>query len=268
MAEEKDNKAISTTTNQKYHLPEYKKSAFHCPHCEVYADQHWSEISRYNTLFFSKNIKMFLEKEFNPSYPHNSLSNLLNFLNEIFNSLYIKNSFFSLCAHCKKYSIWVNEPIKANPYPQDNWKMFYPNVSTAPLPIEEMPDSVKELYNEAREIVGKSPRGACALLRLAIETLLKEIGLKGKTLKAMIEGSDLSERIKNALKTVRVVGNNAVHPGEIDIKDKPEIANKLFTLINFICDKMIKEPKIIDGICDDLFTKEDTKEAIKQRDKQ
>jgi hypothetical protein len=45
------------------------------------------------------------------------------------------------------------------------------------------------------------------------------------------------------LDVVRVVGNEAVHPGTMDIKDDRNTAIGLFELINAICDQMITHPK-------------------------
>ena len=66
------------------------------------------------------------------------------------------------------------------------------------------------------------------------------------------------------LDSVRVIGNNAVHPGAIDWRDNREIAEKLFRLINMIADIMISQPKAIDEIYDGLGEK--NREAIVQRD--
>ena len=167
----------------------------------------------------------------------------------------IKGNMVAFCDHCNKYSIWVDK------------KMVFPDLSPAPLPIDEMPEPVKELYNEARNIFNKSPRGACALLRLAVQLLVKDLGENEKNLSKAIGNlvdKGLPKKIQEALDSVRVIGNNAVHPGEINIKEDPKIVNTLFELLNFISEKMIKDDKKIERIFS--FLPKNSKEAIKKRD--
>jgi hypothetical protein len=54
--------------------------------------------------------------------------------------------------------------------------------------------------------------------------------------------------VQQALDAVRVIGNEAVHPGQIDVSDNPKIAAALFGLVNFIAEKMVSEPKAIEQI--------------------
>ena len=120
-------------------------------------------------------------------------------------------------------------------------------------------------YDEMSTEPSQSPRAACALLRLAIEKLLKHIGEKGninEMIKNLVE-SGLDKRAQKALDIVRVTGNNAVHPGEIDFDDSNSVSS-LFELINFIADELITRPKEIDEIFDRL--PESAREGIKRRD--
>jgi hypothetical protein len=106
-------------------------------------------------------------------------------------------------------------------------------------------------YEEARSILARSPRGAAALLRLAIQKLCKELGKSGKDLNqdiAALVRVGLPVEVQRALDAVRVIGNEAVHPGQMDVSDNPKIAAALFGLVNFIVEKMISEPKAIDQI--------------------
>ena len=215
------------TFSNKYTAPKYGKPDFHCPHCSVYSHQNWSDI------YLSKS----------------------SYLNEIHQNSYIPGIMFAFCRHCKNCSIWVNQ------------KMVFPYLSTAPFPIDEMPKTVKELFNEARAILNQSPRGACALLRLAIQYLVKELGEDEKNLNKAIGSlvkKGLPEKMQKALDTIRVIGNNAIHPGKIDVKDNLEIAHSLFKLLNFISEKMIKDNKEIENIFSSL--PKDSKEAIQKRD--
>lgn len=51
---------------------------------------------------------------------------------------------------------------------------------------------------------------------------------------------------------MRIVGNHSVHPGQIDLNDNPEIAIKLFTLVNIIARQMITERNDIRDFYDKL----------------
>jgi hypothetical protein len=62
----------------------------------------------------------------------------------------------------------------------------------------------------------------------------------------------MAENIVRALDIVRVVGNNAVHPGELDISDNNEIASNLARLVNLIAEDRITRPKQIAAMFDSL----------------
>ncbi len=130
-----------------------------------------------------------------------------------------------------------------------------------------MPEDVKEDYEEARLVVEVSPRSAAALLRLALQKLMKHLGESGKNLNddiANLVKKGLPEKIQKALDAVRVIGNNAVHPGELDLRDDKETALALFDLLNMIVEVMITQPKKVNEIYDKL--PKGAKEAIEKRD--
>jgi len=142
--------------------------------------------------------------------------------------------------------------------------MLYPDLGRAPQPNSDLPKSVSEIYLETAAIFTKSPRGAAALLRLAVQLLCKELGEKGKNI-----NQDISElvkkglpiRVQQALYIVRVTGNNAVHPGQIEV-DNAETVGNLFSLINVITEYTISMPKRMEHIYSDL-----PEEAISQIEK-
>ena len=162
----------------------------------------------------------------------------------------------TFCRRCEQPSIW------------HEGKLIYPSQSTAPLPNPDLPDEVKDDYEEARGILAQSPRGAAALLRLAIQKLCVHLGESGKNLNgdiASLVKKGLHVKVQQALDAVRVIGNNAVHPGQIDIKDDQKTATSLFSLVNVIADYMISQPRHVEEVYKQL--PEGQREAIERRDK-
>ncbi|MCA8917272.1 MAG: hypothetical protein KDB90_17910, partial [Planctomycetes bacterium] len=72
-------------------------------------------------------------------------------------------------------------------------------------------------------------------------------------------------KIQQALDLLRVVGNNAVHPGIIDFDDNEEVALKMFQALNLIADEMITKPKEIDELYQSVMP-EQAKVHIQNRD--
>jgi hypothetical protein len=160
------------------------------------------------------------------------------------------HTWLAQCTRCDNYSIWHKK------------QMIYPSGGSAPFPHPDLPAHIKEDYEEARAIVSRSPRSAAALLRLAIEKLTDTILRENKAnnldskIELLVDEMGLRSEIRKAMHIVRVIGNNAVHPGQIDLRDNIEIAVKLFSLVNRIVQETITEPKEIDSIIGDLPDKE------------
>ena len=129
---------------------------------------------------------------------------------------------------------------------------------------------VSPILRTSQYIVVDSPKGATALLRLALQLLLKQLGRPGENINADIKdlvASGLSPKIQQALDLLRVVGNNAVHPGQINLNDGRDIALKLFHVLNFIADEMLTKPKELELLYTDVVPDE-SKQDIKKRDGQ
>lgn len=144
----------------------------------------------------------------------------------------------SKCHHCNGSTLWIEE------------KMLYPASGNAPQPNAEMPSEVTEYYREAADIFGRSPRAAAALLRLAIQILCTHLGEKGKNINediANLVSKGLPLIVQQSLDVVRVTGNEAVHPGQIDT-DSPQVVGSLFRLLNIIVEYMIAMPKEVSGL--------------------
>ena len=58
----------------------------------------------------------------------------------------------------------------------------------------------------------------------------------------------LPPKIQQALDIVRVIGNNAVHPGQIDLRDDRSTAMRLFELVNLIAEVMITQQKEVEKL--------------------
>lgn len=147
--------------------------------------------------------------------------------------------------------------------------MSYPEQVHAVSANKDTPPDIARDYDEARAIAQKSPRGAAALLRLAIQKLCVYLGEPGKNINhdiASLVSKGLDPRIQKALDVLRVVGNEAVHPGTIDLNDDPDTAENLFKLFNLIVEKMISEPKLVDEVYSNLPP--DKLAAIEKRDRE
>lgn len=124
-----------------------------------------------------------------------------------------------------KHSIWIGE------------KLLYPESTSAPGPHDDLPQELLLDYIEASSIVNKSPRGAAALLRLVLQKLMVCLGEQGKDINKDISSlvqKGLHPHVQQALDIVRVIGNESVQPGQLDLKDDITTALQLFELINFI----------------------------------
>lgn len=146
--------------------------------------------------------------------------------------------------------------------------MIVPSDSPVQPHHPDMPEVIISEYDEARSIFGRSPRAAAALLRLALQKLVAVLGEKGDNINEDIKSlvkKGLPVQVQQALDFCRVVGNNAVHPGEIDLNDSPEIAQNLFTMINYIVEDRITRPKQVESLFNAL--PEGARAAIEKRDR-
>lgn len=262
----------------KYIEPEINLNAFNCPHCGALADQVWfdawadpikekgipliprDDISEYCDTERSKspNEADRIEWEkLKKRLVRKLKGNIVLQRHDQGNYSYyeIENLFLSSCFSCKKPSLWHFQ------------ELIYPNNINEFVPNEDLSDDIKNDFFEASKIYDMSPRGAAAILRLCIQKLCIETGEKGKNINddiASLVKKGLDIKIQKALDIVRVIGNNAVHPGQIDLNDNKAVAKKLFGLINLIADAMITQPKMIDELFNEL--PKNTKDAISKRD--
>lgn len=210
-------------------VPTFQGSPFICPHCRQFAKQRWGQAG--NTFLRSGNT--------------------------VWQSFDVSSDdiFFSRCDACDLMMIWKNEVS------------VWPATSLAPEPHTDFPYDLWNTYNEARQVYNASPRASAALLRLCLQSLCIHLGAPGKNINSDIQHLydefGLGRRVRDSMDILRVVGNNAVHPGEINLEDSQEISLGLFRIIKYIIDKAISEPAHVDSIYAQLPN--GAREAIERR---
>jgi hypothetical protein len=213
--------------------PSFKGSAFHCPWCGAYAHMTWEALYAQTQRAGFRNTSFLI----------------------------------STCGHCHKSSCWLGVG-KNQEGAFTTGRMIEPVVQAAPQPHPDMPADVASDYREAMAVVSESPRAAAALLRPAIQKLCKELGEPGKNINDDIGSlvkKGLPLEIQQALDIVRVVGNNAVHPGALSSTDVATVSASLFELVNYIVEDRISRPKKLAAMFSGL--PEPARAGIASRDK-
>lgn len=161
----------------------------------------------------------------------------------------------TICSSCDKPTMWLHG------------SMVYPGDKSGPGPHTSMPEDVKVVYEEARDVAVSSQRSAAALLRLALQLLVDELVPGGDNLNVKIGAlvtRGMSRQLQQAMDVVRVVGNNAVHPGQISLEEQQGLVPALFELVNLVVEQMIAQPEQINHLFDGL--PQGAREAIVRRD--
>lgn len=243
--------------------PALRKRVFTCPHCSAIGAQVWAENTFFAEEFDGNNQPLFIDWD-----------DLMR----------------ARCGACDDYSIWIRNrraeratasldrlegarggrrPNEPN-LPEPIWTMIWPKKSGAPLPHEALPEDLKQLHSEARAVLSDSPRAAAALLRLLMEKLLQDTTGKPGNLNTqiglLVERRMFDEQLQQTADTIRVSGNNAVHPAQIqDQGDTEEVALNMFELVNFLVDDLIARPRKISQMFEATVTG-GAREAIARRD--
>ncbi len=192
-----------------------KKSCFECPNCRVYAQMRWVDFSANSS---SDNLPLSA----------------------------------AFCPNCNHASVWFGGD---HHYFTGDYRLIrlLPPGSDAPSPNPDMPREVRNLYLEAASISDRSPRGAAALLRLGLEILCHELTESGESindcLKKLSQGQgSLPPEMLTLAHFIRVMGNEAVHPGEIDFGDDERIVSQMFEFMNQLVDHCISRKKKLEAL--------------------
>ena len=194
--------------------PSIQETAFNCPYCAAFTSQHWKVI-------FTKGIESKPPTPVlaSPGYVNKMLARnkgldesktieltthwkkiesgeiVLGDAGPIFDARGVANLHLSACFNCRKIAVWVHD------------RLVHPATKLGPQANMDLPTEIAADFEEAREIVNASPRGAAALLRLCIQKLCKHLGEKGKTIDddiASLVKKGLNPVIQKSLDIVRV----------------------------------------------------------------
>jgi Domain of unknown function (DUF4145) len=233
-----------------------RETAFNCPHCGVLTTQYWKEIfcrtkareDPLPSLITNRSAEEIiatvdpdrmtdaLRKQIHglvsgmpyiETIPYTSISQVVH------------NVHISTCFDCGRHSIWLHD------------RLLYPEAGVGIVANADMPPDVMQDFVEANAIVNISPRGSAALSRLCVQKLCIYLGKSGTNLNndiGALVSDGLSTRVQQALDAVRAIGNSAVHPGSIDLRDDHATAVSLLRLVNLICEKMLTEPKHVEEV--------------------
>lgn len=259
--------------NGKSNPPSIAETAFECPHCGAYTTQNWYLLTaaqmgddhRTPTIPAAdlreriENDRS-LEPEVRASVIEwaEKMNSALIFFEKIDKGRYVYRDVHNLniseCFNCGKVAVWVHQSL------------VFPFQREGAAPNVDLPIDIARDFEEARGILNNSSRGAAALLRLCVQKLCAFLGEKGKNIDddiASLVAKGLNPLVQRALDVVRVVGNEAVHPGSLDLRDDRDTALQLFNLVNVITEQMITLPKAIQSMYDKL--PEGKRTAIEQR---
>ena len=221
----------------KHIAPAWQLEAFHCPLCGVHAHQTWEVVYKLREAGW----------RFAPAIqPHAGGPQTRP----------VNGCLLAYCAHCRDFSIWFEE------------RQVWPVTLTGPLPNEDLGEDIVALYNEARAVASQSPRSAAALLRLCAEMLVQrlceESNIRLNDGIAQLAQQGLPPTIQQSLDTLRVIGNSAVHPGQVDLVDDRETVERLFEILNLIANDRITQPRAVRALYDKLPTGQ--RQAVEARD--
>ncbi|QWT21903.1 DUF4145 domain-containing protein [Bacillus sp. NP157] len=232
------------------------EEAFNCPYCGAFTAQTWHGVylrppstGRLPTLITPQeafSYRIVIDSETNQSEDqrqkrHAILDRLAQGLltSERVNenvSRKLSNLFISECYICHEFAIWRYD------------RLIYPAEQVGEVANSDMPSDVRADFDEAGAILNLSPRGAAALLRLALQKLCVHLGEAGRNINddiAALVRKGLPVELQQALDAVRVIGNEAVHPGVIDLRDDAATVAGLMRVLNVVVENRISQPRQI-----------------------
>jgi hypothetical protein len=164
--------------------PSTKESAFNCPHCGALAAQGWYSVMAdkvsakvpfiappdiLDRIAANKDLDAETKAKWKQHFERALLGDVFFRREDDGKYLYdsVTNLHLSECFNCHGFSIWLHDRI------------IYPSMRAGVEPNDDLDADIKRDFEEARSILDQSPRGAAALLRLALQKLCKQLGESG-----------------------------------------------------------------------------------------
>ena len=243
----------------RYVPPGPHKQSFTCPRCEVLAQQNW-----YHLLYDQEGRIVRISKwahDISTKLNHplstigsDSLNPFLTLVSKLPSDLSpvteSQNHLnIAFCQHCDRFTLWLGDA------------MIYPQTGGARPPHEDMPPQIRKLYEEARGVLPASPRASAALLRVALEGLLEEVGYRqgrlADRLKKAHEDGKLSASTYKLAETLRYAGNAAAHyePWKIDPsqgEEDREMVRKLFEFVKEVTEELVAKPRRLEEMAREI----------------
>jgi Domain of unknown function (DUF4145) len=233
----------------KYVSPAIDQLAFNCPHCEALARQFWFSVhadplksdekpllataETVKTLTFGNNEEDQRDRKLKWAEQMASGRPFLEVHRE-FRSRDVQNVSISYCFNCNQMCLWVYD------------QLVWPRREAFPEPQLHAPPNLRRESEEASQTLEATPRGAAALLRIAIAKLCKELGVSGESPNdgiTLFVREDVDARVQKVLDAARIIESNAMRPDQIGLGEDRATAEILSGLVNLICEKMIMEPR-------------------------
>lgn len=240
----------------RYIAPKYGTTPFTCPHCETLANQTSGPLGQGGRVGWQSAGR---------------------------------GLFATTCGVCEQAAVWqmyrgltpdqvseraeilLNENRTPAPeeFPEQTlYRMIWPVKSNAPEPSPDLPDDVLADYQEAAAVLPHSARASAALLRLSLQRMCVHLGEPGQDINrdigALVENGTIRPIIQKAMDTVRISGNESVHPGELDLNDDIELALALFDFINLVAEEAITQPAKVQAMYEQM--PEAKRNGVAQRD--
>jgi hypothetical protein len=224
--------------------PSRTRARFVCPHCDAFCGHFWGALG---TEAIDDRDGPFVAP-LGGTYYDNAAGD---------RRMVLEEWAVSRCQGCNAPSLWRGDTV------------VYPSSSTLPAPHEDMPDTVKSLYEEARRVAAVSPRAGAALARATLETLLPLVDDDPSSKRSFgwrIErvSRRVPTQLGRMLDVIRHAGNKSVHPedapdGVVALVLDPASTGTmemLFEAINELVDELITKPvryaEIIERIPSDV----------------